>query len=146
MERRKFITNCCVGALGAYTTSVLLSSCETLYYAKSKTENNQIIISKTEFIYKKKEKNKIRKFILITPEEFNFPICIYRTENSQYSASLLKCTHNACELNVAGNIYTCPCHGSEFSNKGKLLQGPAEENLRTFKTTNDTKNIYIQLS
>jgi cytochrome b6-f complex iron-sulfur subunit len=71
---------------------------------------------------------------------------LYKTDKINYTASLLKCTHNGCELNVGGGIYTCPCHGSEFTSTGKVLQGPANEDLKIFKTETDHENIYIYLS
>ena len=63
----------------------------------------------------------------------------------KYIASLMKCTHQACELNVGGGMYTCPCHGSEFSVEGEVLHGPASEKLKTFKITSDDENIHISL-
>jgi cytochrome b6-f complex iron-sulfur subunit len=63
-----------------------------------------------------------------------------------FTSALLKCTHQGCELNVGGGIYTCPCHGSEFTIKGEVLEGPADQNLKTYTTTSDNENIYIQLS
>ena len=79
-------------------------------------------------------------------EESQFPICLYKTKEDHYNASLLKCTHRGCELNVGGGIYSCPCHGSEFSIKGAVLEGPAEKDLKTFKIDTDNENIYIYLS
>ena len=83
---------------------------------------------------------------MIKTESWDFPICIYRIEQNRFVSSLMKCTHSGCELNVGGGIYSCPCHGSEFSNTGKLLEGPAETNLETFKTETDNENIYVYLS
>jgi len=74
-----------------------------------------------------------------------FGSILYRIKENYY-ASLLKCTHRGCELNVGGGIYSCPCHGSEFTVKGKVLEGPAEENLKTYKTKTDHEKIYIYLS
>ena len=86
---------------------------------------------------------KSRKFVLINVDFSQFPICVYRTGSDKYVASLMQCTHNVCELNVGGGIYTCPCHGSEFSTEGEVLEGPAEENLKTFELEFDDENIYI---
>jgi cytochrome b6-f complex iron-sulfur subunit len=62
-----------------------------------------------------------------------------------YSALLLQCTHKGCELQPQGNFLICPCHGSEFTNKGVVQNPPAEQNLKTFKTSTDNENIYIYL-
>ena len=83
--------------------------------------------------------------MLLNLNDTGFPICLYKTSKDIYTASLLKCTHRGCELNVGGGIYTCPCHGSEFSTLGEVLEGPADRNLKTYKTVSDNENIYIYL-
>ena len=146
MERRKFIKNCCIGVAAVSATSLLLSSCEGLYHAKFARQGKQIKIAKSEFTKVKDGKSSERKFVIVKDTDFTFPICVFNTKESQYVASLLKCTHNSCELNVGGGIYTCPCHGSEFDTQGQVLEGPAETNLKTFKTSQDNDYIYLQLS
>ena len=143
MERRKFIKTCCISIIGIPIAGLLLQSCNGIYYAIFKHSFDKLILAKSEFI---DTKNKYREFVLIKPEKFDFPICIYKTSNDTYVASLLKCTHRNCELNVGGGIYTCPCHGSEFSTTGKVLEGPAEQDLTTYKIETDYENIYIYLS
>lgn len=146
MKRRKFIKTCCYSAIAVPLTASLLQSCGSIYYATSTTEKQKVIVAKSEFIQVKKSKQVPRKFVLLTANEIDFPICLYKTDKNSYVASLLKCTHNGCELNVGGGIYTCPCHGSEFSTTGKVLEGPADRDLKTFKTDTDHENIYIYLS
>ena len=144
--RRKFIKSCCYSALGISIVGPLLQSCGTIYYASVSRNENELIVAKSEFLKVKENKTINRNFVLIKTESFGFPICLYKTEENHFIASLLKCTHRGCELNVGGGIYTCPCHGSEFSITGKVLEGPATEELITFKTNTDNDNIYIQLS
>jgi len=123
-----------------------LQSCGAIYYATSSITSNRIIVARSEFIKIKKEKRTERKFVMVRPSFSEFPICLVKQGKDQYSASLLECTHNGCELGVGGEIFVCPCHGAEFSNNGKLLSGPAEEDLKTFRTETDNENIYIILS
>ena len=123
-----------------------MQSCESIYYASASRSNNKLVIAKSEFLKEKKEKTITRNFVIVKAADYQFPICIYRTKEDNYIASLLECTHNSCELNVGGGIYTCPCHGSEFSTTGKVLEGPAINDLKTFKTTTDHENVYIILS
>ncbi|MHC1706535.1 MAG: ubiquinol-cytochrome c reductase iron-sulfur subunit [Bacteroidales bacterium] len=41
-----------------------------------------------------------------------------------------RCTHLGCKLNVlADGTMVCPCHGSAFSNAGKVMKGPAGKDL-----------------
>lgn len=146
MKRRKFIKTCCYVGVGIPFATSLLQSCGAIYYAASTQEKEKLIVAKSEFIRIKKERKTERAFVLLKVNELGFPICLYQTKKDNYVASLLKCTHNGCELNVGGGIYTCPCHGSEFTTDGKVLEGPADRDLKTFKTETDHENIYIYLS
>lgn len=143
MERRKFIRTCCYTAIGLPIIASTLQSCGAIYYATTTMNKNHLVIKKSEFLWIKKDKIVNRAFVLVKTEAMEFPICLYKISDDRYSASLLHCTHKGCELNVGGGIYSCPCHGSEFSVTGKVLEGPAERDLKTFKTETDDENIYI---
>jgi len=140
MERRKFVKSCCYTAIGI----PLLASCgSAIYYASVIKTSNRLAIKKTAFFEIKNGKETARDFVLVKTPEMNFPICVHKSKNNTYIASLLKCTHRGCELNVGGGIYTCPCHGSEFTIEGAVLEGPAEKKLKTFEIASDNENIYI---
>jgi len=146
MERKEFIKNCGFACIGGTALMAFLQSCaSTAYFAQTALEDNKILIKKTEFLTTKKEKIKKRKLVLVKSEKFGFPICVYKISEVEYSALLMQCTHKGCELQPQGSFLVCPCHGSEFSNKGVVQNPPAEQNLLTFKTTIDNENIYIHL-
>lgn len=145
MERRKFLQQSCK-ALLVVPLGAGLASCEGLYYvAEHSYKDGVVSIPLSEFEIVKEGKSKKRKFVLYKSEKFQFPICVYRTGKNEYVSSLMECTHQGCELNVAGGAYSCPCHGSEFSTQGKVLEGPAEYDLKTFETKTDEKYIYINV-
>jgi cytochrome b6-f complex iron-sulfur subunit len=146
MERREFIRTCCYAAIGISIAATALQSCGAIYYATVTSIENRLLVKKSEFLQVKKDKTIHRKFVLIKTANMNFPICLYHLGEDNYSAALMKCTHRGCELNVGGGIYNCPCHGSEFSITGKVLEGPADKDLLTFKTQADNENIYIYIS
>ena len=43
-----------------------------------------------------------------------------------------RCPHLGCSLkwNKAEHTWDCPCHGSRFEKNGKIIDGPATENLK----------------
>jgi cytochrome b6-f complex iron-sulfur subunit len=146
MERKDFIKTCSLVCLSGTALSIFLESCSTTaYFAQSNTSNNQIIVKKSEFSYLKKEQPVQRKFVMIKTERFQLPICIYKHTDENYSALYTECTHKGCEVKPNDNFIVCPCHGSEYTNKGVVQNPPAERNLKQFKITTDNENIYVQL-
>jgi cytochrome b6-f complex iron-sulfur subunit len=146
MERKEFIVKCGQFCLGGILGGSLFTSCAGNYYAATTLENNLIRIKKTEFIEYKDGKPIPRNQVLVRTEKLNFPICIYQLNENTYSALLMACTHNSCELNPSGDFLICPCHGSEFDKIGKVQNSPAEIDLKTFKTTFDHEFLYVHLS
>lgn len=86
-----------------------------------------------------------RQYIIVTSDQLEFPIYLFRFSDNEYSALWMKCTHQGNELRASGDHLHCSAHGSEFNNKGVVAQGPAEENLRSFKVTADNEKIFIDL-
>lgn len=134
-NRREFIKTA-VGLCGAACGIVLLESCTNVKYIQGSVSGQNLIVSKTELAES--------KFVVVRSDKTEAPVYLSVTEEG-YSALLMLCTHKQCELKPTGNFLTCPCHGSEFSNKGKVLKEPADKDLLQYKVTQDTNNIYIHL-
>lgn len=134
MERRKFIQKTGKVCLGALTGGSMLSACAKVYYAQYAVEDNSIKVSKSEFT--------VRDAVVIKDDRLPAPIYLLK-EGESFSAVLMLCTHKECEVAPFGQELHCPCHGSEFTNKGKLLTGPAEEDLKKFKVTSNDSFIFI---
>jgi cytochrome b6-f complex iron-sulfur subunit len=146
MNRKDFIRTCGLTCIAATGVMVFLEGCASAaYYAQATAEGRQITIRKSEFVKVDNEKTTERKYVLVRHESLGYPICIYKLSETEYSALLMQCTHNSCELDPQGSYLVCPCHGSSFSNKGEVQNPPAEQNLRSFETRTDNENIYVQL-
>ncbi|MDQ2657122.1 MAG: Rieske (2Fe-2S) protein [Bacteroidota bacterium] len=144
MERRTF-TRTCLLCVGGAMLPPLLSGCQSTYYTQGVMERDGISVSRSEFDYLKKDQPMTRQYIIVRNDRMAFPICLYRFSDSGYAALLMKCTHKGSELNASGDHLHCPSHGSEFDNQGRVTQGPAEENLRSFRVTTDGEKIFIDL-
>lgn len=145
MKRSQFVKNCLFVGLAGTSIIAIMESCSPIYYASNNILGRIITIKKSEFIEVKKETSKQRPFIVVKNDNFPFPICVYSHAENEFVALSLICTHQGCELNPNEYTLTCPCHGSEFSNKGKVLEAPAEKDLEQFVVTSDEQNIYVEL-
>ena len=144
MDRRTFTKSCIACMIGA-TVAPILSSCQSTHYATGSIEPDGLSISKSEFTYMKNLQKATREYIIIRNDQLEFPIYVYRISDREYSALWMKCTHQGNELQASGDHLHCSGHGSEFNNKGIVVQGPAEDNLRSFKVSADKKRIFIDL-
>ena len=50
-----------------------------------------------------------------------------------FSALSLVCPHLGCAVNVSGEGFTCPCHGSRYLADGSLRNGPASRSLASLR-------------
>ena len=53
---------------------------------------------------------------------------VYKAEDGQVFAVSVKCPHMGCQLtwNPDEKSWDCPCHGSRFDYRGRLIDGPAQ--------------------
>lgn len=72
------------------------------------------------------------------------PIYVHREDAEQYTAVLLRCTHQGCEVDPVPGRLVCPCHGSEFATDGALLAGPADRALAAYAVTIEGAELRIQ--
>ncbi len=122
----------------------LLSSCGSTRFLSGRLSDNGILIALDDF--KKKDKaNAYHSYLVIRNEALQYPICIYRFTEDNYTALWMQCTHQGTELQVAGDALQCPAHGSEFDRTGKVAAGPANRNLRSFPVSVQGNELFIDL-
>ncbi|MBX2914531.1 MAG: Rieske 2Fe-2S domain-containing protein [Cyclobacteriaceae bacterium] len=145
MKRRAFIRQTCITCVSGGLVPFLISGCQATHYASGVLDATGISVSKSEFTYQKKEQIRTRQYIIAQNDKLEFPIYVYRFSDTEYSALWMKCTHQGAELQASGDALQCPSHGSEFTNKGAVSNGPAEKNLRSFPVIVQTDTITIDL-
>lgn len=146
MNRREFLGKGCTACMAtAGISSLLLSSCSATQYISGTLEKDGLTINKDEFKINQRGNVAYRSFIIIRNDKLQYPVCVYRFGDEQYSALWMKCTHQGTELNASGDFLQCPAHGSEFNNKGVVKTGPADRNLRTFPVTILNNDLFIDL-
>jgi len=74
-------------------------------------------------------------------------VAAVRTGANTFNAFSMYCTHQGCTTDIVqGSKFVCPCHGSEFSNSGNVLQGPATLKLTQFTTSYDSASDQLTIS
>ncbi len=141
MNRRQFVHLTCSACVGIPAGASLLTACQTMHYTTGSLTAEGIVLSPIEFL----EGAIYRKYIIVRNEQMEYPICVYRMSPAKYTALLMRCTHQGTELQAGGDSLHCPAHGSEYDQNGKVTQGPAEINLRSFPVVADERRILIQL-
>jgi cytochrome b6-f complex iron-sulfur subunit len=61
-------------------------------------------------------------------------VFLFRQGNRFRAVSAI-CTHLGCTVNLVGQGFHCPCHGSVFSQNGVVVSGPAPSPLPWFEVT-----------
>lgn len=56
---------------------------------------------------------------------------VYKDEDGKIYAIVPDCTYEGCRLNwdKTEKVWICPCCGSKYTYEGKVVNGPATENL-----------------
>ncbi len=144
INRRSFIKSCgyvCIGsAMGA-----LLESCANGRFISGELIESNVYVNISDFQISKKGQIAYHKHLIVQNEKLKYPIALFRYSESEYSALLMQCTHQGAELQVFGDKLVCAAHGSEFSNKGMVAQGPAETALRSFPVNIESNKLRISL-
>ncbi len=136
-DRRDFFRKMgCLSVLAALTG--MPHGCSVPRSVPYERNGNRLIVQKTSF--------GDERLVLIEAARSRAPILLHRKENGEHGALLLLCTHQRCTVEPAGAILQCPCHGSEFTLEGEVLNGPAEQPLRSYPTTQNEKAVFVQLN
>ena len=68
-------------------------------------------------------------------------IAAFRDRSGKLHQHSAKCTHLGCEVqwNSTEQCWDCPCHGSQFSARGEVLNGPAISDLELVKQAEEPR-------
>lgn len=145
MNRKEFLKTCGFGCLAGITGVTLLQSCSSSLVLSKEIKESDILVPISDFEIKKERETTYKKYIIIQNELLKSPICVYRFDATDYAAMLMVCTHQGAELQVFGDKLQCHAHGSEFSNRGVLENGPADKDLRKFPIIIENNILKISL-
>lgn len=82
---------------------------------------------------------------LVEVPELDLPIFVRRIAGRPAIALSTRCSHRGCEVEPFADRLICPCHGSEYTLEGAVLQGPAELPLQQFPVRELSDRLVIAL-
>lgn len=71
-------------------------------------------------------------FVRLQPDGFPTQVYLLSTGDGYVALSPV-CTHLGCTVEIHGARLECPCHGSTYDRAGRVLRGPAERALRSYR-------------
>jgi Rieske Fe-S protein len=145
MDRREFIKNSCTACLSATVIGTALSSCRATKYISGTLGSDGLFIDPKEFVTTQNGKTVYRAFIIVRNDTLQYPVCVYRFNDNEYSALWMSCTHQGTELQASGDRLQCTAHGSEFDSKGAVKTGPANKSLRSFPVSVSNNQLFIDM-
>lgn len=145
MDRKSFIKNCGFACIGGTAMAAVLQSCTSAKILNGQVSGDDLIVHLTDFETRAGNEKHFKKYIVVQNDLLQYPICVYRLNENEYAALWMRCTHQGAELQVFGDKLQCPAHGSEFSSKGVVQNGPADITLRTFPVTIEKNQLKISL-
>ena len=119
------------------TLPFVVGACAGFNYVASTQQGSTLVVKRSDF--------GDSRFALLENPQIPRAIYLHRMDDDTFSAVLTRCMHLGCQVEPAGDRLACPCHGSEYSVTGELLQGPAEKSLYRYPVRADDQNIYIEL-
>lgn len=147
MDRKQFIRTCGASCLGFSGISIALTGCASVYSVQGTASGKTISFPKSSFVDTKKTGEKLaRQVVIVHVDNLKFPVAVYDNGSGKYTAIWLKCSHQGNEVSVHGDLLSCSAHGSEYDNLGKVIKGPAKEDLRKFNVHTDETTLYIELA
>ncbi len=143
MNRQEFIKVCGLSCAGLVSTSLFLHGCSGTKYLNAEINGDFMEIPLSAF--QNETGSGLRDYLVVENSRLSYPIAIYRHNENEYTALLMRCTHQGTELRVFGDRLECPAHGSEFTNNGSVQSGPADNELRTFPVLIESEILKIDL-
>lgn len=145
MDRKRFIKTCGFACLGASALGTILQGCVGAKMVNAEISGDNMIVPLSDFEVLKKGVKSFRNYIVVQNDLLQFPICVYRFSESDYTALYMRCTHQGAELTAYGDKLVCSAHGSEFDNRGLVTGSPADKPLRSFQVTKEDQQLKISL-
>jgi Rieske Fe-S protein len=135
LDRRDFIAVCAYGG-----AALVLTACASLVTHPVPVTGNTVRLPLASY----PELGKPDGAIKILPTGHTEPILILAGVPTFTAVSPI-CTHRGCTVDVNGPRLVCPCHGSTYDRLGKVLKGPAQRSLSSYRIARVGDDLVLDL-
>lgn len=142
MKRNEFIRSCGMACAGLAASGFLMNGCATTSVIQAVVSDGKLKLATSDF----QDNDKMKRYILVNAKQLDYPLVVYRNNEEDFRAMLLKCTHQGTELDVYGDLISCAAHGSEFDREGRVISGPAKSPLKSFPLEKINGQLLITIS
>ena len=131
MDRRDFITFVGLGWI-ASSLPVLIAACSSPKSKGWQTIGTTTDLDKTGQLLAKN--SPVGPVLVVGTSKSNHLVAVNPT-----------CTHAGCTVEWKDDAkrFSCPCHGSEFANDGKVQKGPAATPLATYAVKTEKNSVLV---
>ena len=133
LSRRDFIKRSAVGVIAG---GAMLSTINLEAFTRSQAAKAVFSKSGDDLVVKISDNAALTK--VGGNVKVNDELMLIRKSETEFLAVKTICTHKGCDVELEADKFVCPCHGSEYTLDGKVTQGPAKDNLKTFETIFDS--------
>lgn len=126
----------CLGAVGLGLIASQASSCSPLPIYRTVEDKNILTVPFSAFV---EEKN----MLIVRDTNMDFDILVLKKADGNYSAMLMKCTHQDNPLTANANGFFCASHGSTYNLDGEVTKEPALTPLKKYKIELNNTSILI---
>lgn len=140
MNRRGFLHGVECAALGAAAAAFTLplAGCLGFQYVHGMPVGSRMRVRRTEL-------GELSTALVDVPG-LRLPVHLFRRDDGSFGATSTQCTHRGCQVEAVQSRFVCPCHGSEFTQEGAVLHGPAELPLVRFAVTVTDEYVEIDIA
>jgi cytochrome b6-f complex iron-sulfur subunit len=135
LNRKTFLKQCATATAGLACADLMLTGCASFPYATFIREADSVLVNRIEI-------GEIG-FVLVDVPDLPAPIYLDQVDDDTFTAVMLRCTHKGCEVKPAGPILECPCHGSQYTKVGEVIEGPAPKDLTRYAVETEGEMIRI---
>jgi Rieske Fe-S protein len=83
--------------------------------------------------------------VALSAPGLRWPVLVIR-DGGAFVALASRCTHQGCRVAPSGAFLRCPCHGSTFDLRGRVLRGPAADPLPAYPVEMVGDQIEIEVA